>query len=140
MRRPMDKTCRTLAFLTILVGTAFGQEGQLVLDQTGYWRYHLTCRPVRVCPGPIKAGAEKLLSKPMLLRLQQAAAKLGSGPGWMDSVTFTSSTGDGRTGAYYALLGRLSTTPPPGGWMRPGFDDTDWARHREPYLLGREVP
>jgi hypothetical protein len=138
----MSKTCQALAFLAVCAAAAsFGEEGQLVLDETAYWRYHLTCRPVRVCPEQMKAGGEKLLSKRMVLRLKRAAARrpaqAAGGSDWTENVTCTSATGDRRTGAYYALLGQVSTTPPADGWMKPAFDDADWARHREPYLLGR---
>jgi len=135
----MSKTGQALALLTVCIATAsFGAEGGLVLDQTASWRYHLTCRPVRICPARMRADGEKLLSKPMLRRLKLAAAKRPAGGGdWRENVTHFSITGDGRSGGYYALLRQVRTTPPPAGWMKPGFDDADWARHREPYLLGR---
>ena len=87
MRGPTGKTCQALTLLTVCVATAtLGEEVQLVLDETAYWRSHLTCRPVRVEAKRLQANAAGILSETLLRRIRKrvtdelaAAGRAGQG-------------------------------------------------------------
>jgi len=116
-------------------------DTDLILDETAYWRAYLVCRPAYIAPGPLRAGAEGLLGKRLLARIKRGALdRLGKDTkeDWRNHVLFRYGRGDGRAANYfYSVLSRLRTSPPPAGWMKPDFDDGDWTRQREPYMLGR---
>lgn len=74
-----------------------------VLTWNSDWRVFVMCRPPRYVT-------------PVVDRRGRTHEFIDYPPGW--HVAF--------------MRGRIATPPPPGEWVRPGFDDHDWQRERRP--------
>lgn len=123
--------------------TTAANTGNVILDETAYWRAYLVCRPPYIDGELMKEKGEELLGKKHLERLQKRvlkgkkSAKLGD-DGWLERVLYSFGRGDGRSASYYfGILAHVKTSPPPADWMKTDFDDSDWTRQREPYGMGR---
>lgn len=121
------------------------EEPGLILDETAYWRHFFTHAPPAIRPDALKAEGVKYLGDKYMKRLESKTKrdlkKRKQDPAnWAEKVVVVGST----TGYSFSTLRveidkRLRTSLPPSDWMKPGFDDGDWARKCSNYSTNRQI-
>jgi len=132
MARSPDRPRGGLAVLVMVVAawaspaggqaSAASAEGTVVLSHDAYWRLRPRYGGVGVSDALLASEGEKTL---------------GAGSGLLKTARRYQKQGwrlYGGGGAHGSLR---DNGPPPGGWMKPDFDDATWPRCRRPDFMGR---
>jgi len=105
---PVQRLLAVVGLIAIPAGALAGADADradtaALLTWTSPWRHFIMCRPPKY-------------ATPVVDRRGRKYEFVEYWPGWHVAPQH----------------GRIVTPAPPGGWMRPDFDDRDWPRERQP--------
>jgi len=101
---------------------AAADEGTVVLTHDAYWRIRPRYGGVGVSDDLLASEGEKTL---------------GAGSGLLKIARRYQKQGWRLVGGDGPHMSLRDNGPPPGGWMKPDFDDATWPRCRRPDFMGR---